>query len=65
MLTITSLAARSEHSWCEEDLMWMCPKCLKQISDERKICRECGAILEEVKDHGLAEASEAAEGTST
>ena len=30
--------------------MWVCPKCLKQISDGSKICRECGAILEEVED---------------
>ena len=35
--------------------MWMCPKCSKQISDGSKICRECGAILEEVEDHDLTE----------
>jgi hypothetical protein len=30
--------------------MWVCPKCLKQVSDGSKICRQCGAILEEVDD---------------
>ena len=28
--------------------MRMCRKCSKQVSDDRKICRDCGAILEEV-----------------
>jgi uncharacterized OB-fold protein len=28
----------------------MCRKCSKQVSDDRKICRDCGAILEEVPD---------------
>lgn len=30
--------------------MWICPKCSKQITDGSKICRQCGAILEEVED---------------
>jgi len=30
--------------------MRICPKCSKQVSDDSKICRDCGAILEEVTD---------------
>ena len=29
--------------------MRMCRKCSKQVDDGRKICRDCGAILEEVR----------------
>ena len=35
--------------------MWVCPKCSNQISDGSKICRQCGAILEEVEDKALTE----------
>lgn len=27
--------------------MWICPKCSRQSSGDRKICRACGAILEQ------------------
>lgn len=27
--------------------MWVCPKCARQSSGDRKICRSCGAILEQ------------------
>ena len=33
--------------------MRMCRKCSKQVSDESKICRDCGAILEEVPDDSV------------
>ena len=30
--------------------MRMCRKCSKQVSDDSKICRDCGGILEEMSD---------------
>ena len=33
--------------------MRICPKCSKQISEGRTICRDCGGILEEVSDDEL------------
>ena len=33
--------------------MRICRKCSKQISDDIKICRDCGAILEELQDDSL------------
>ena len=33
--------------------MRICQKCSKQVSDESKICRDCGAILEEIPDEPL------------
>jgi hypothetical protein len=30
--------------------MRTCPKCSKQASDESKICRDCGAILDDIPD---------------
>ncbi len=35
--------------------MRICPKCSKQVSDGRKICRDCGAILAEVEDKASTE----------
>ncbi len=35
--------------------MRICPKCSKQISGESKICRDCGAILEDLPDQSLPE----------
>ena len=29
-------------------LMWRCPKCSKSSTDGSKICRQCGAIMEEI-----------------
>ena len=33
--------------------MRMCLKCSKKVSDDSKICRECGAILEDVPDDSV------------
>ena len=35
-----------------ESVMWQCPKCAKSYDDGSKICRQCGAILEEVAGAG-------------
>jgi hypothetical protein len=35
--------------------MRICPKCSKQVTDDSKICRDCGAILEEVQDEEVPE----------
>lgn len=35
--------------------MKMCPKCSRQIDDDRKICRECGAILQETATGAMGE----------
>lgn len=35
--------------------MRICRKCAKQTSDESKICRDCGAILEDAPDNSVAE----------
>lgn len=34
----------------EERPVRICRKCSKQVSDDRKICRDCGAILDEIPD---------------
>lgn len=33
--------------------MRICRKCSKQVSDDRKICRDCGAILENIPDKSV------------
>ena len=33
--------------------MRMCLKCSKKVSDDSKICRDCGAILEDIPDDSV------------
>lgn len=35
--------------------MRICRKCSKQVSDDSKICRDCGAILEDIPDASVPE----------
>lgn len=42
-------------STVEERPMRMCLKCSKKVSDDSKICRDCGAILEDVPDDSMPE----------
>lgn len=42
--------------------MRICPKCSKQVTDESRICRDCGAILDELpEDPRLVESGEYAD----
>ena len=33
--------------------MRICPKCSKRVSGDSKICRDCGAILEDIPDDSV------------
>jgi len=38
--------------------MRVCRICSKQVSDDRKICRDCGAILEDIRDDAVVAAAQ-------